>query len=122
VEGAPFQEWSPLGYRRELFDSASVGVSKGVTMKAHQALALVALTLLLGGTAVGSASTQEPSAPPQQPAASQQPSSPQQPVESQQPAGSKDSKAEAEAARKAARARLARCKEHPEICRQQAPK
>jgi hypothetical protein len=67
-------------------------------MKAYRVFALVALALLFGGGTLSGASAEEPT-PPQQ-----------------------KSKAEADAARKAARARVARCKIHPEICRQQPPK
>jgi hypothetical protein len=76
----------------------------GATMKAHHSLAVVTFTVLLGGIGSVSAWAEEPVAP-------QQPTAPQQ-----------NSKAEADAARKAARARIARCKVHPEICRQQPPK
>jgi hypothetical protein len=77
-------------------------------MKAHQALAVVTLTVLLAGSALAGASGAEPVAPQPQP---QQSTPPQQ-----------DSKADADATRKAVRARMARCKIHPEICRQQPPK
>jgi hypothetical protein len=124
VEGGSIPGTEPPWFTwRELLDFASVGVLKGLTMKAHQALAFVALTLLLGGSVLSSASAQAPSAPPSQPTEPQPPAAPQQPGKSEQPAGSQqDSKAEAELARKAARARMARCKDHPEVCRQQTPK
>ena len=68
-------------------------------MKAY--LTVAVLTLVLGGGALTRASAGEP------------PASQQESKEA--------SKAEAEAARKAARARVARCKLHPEICRQKPP-
>jgi len=95
----------------------------GSSYLAESAPAFVALTLLLGGSVLSSASAQAPSAPPPQPTEPQPPAAPQQPGKSEQPAGSQqDSKAEAELARKAVRARMARCKDHPEVCRQQTPK
>src|SRR5581483_5904264 len=93
------------------------------SMKLHGSLALAALALLLGGNPLSGAAGQEPSAPPSQPTEPQTPSTPQQPGKPDQPPGSEqDSKTETEAARKAARARMARCKAHPEVCRQQTPK
>lgn len=72
--------------------------SGGGTLKTRSPLVAVMITLFLGGSIPLSALACDAPAPPQKPTA------------------------EAEAARKAVRARLARCRLHPETCRQQPPK
>ena len=106
----------PFQARHELIAFASVGIE----MKAHQASAVVAVALLLGGSTLIGAFGAEPAAPQQnsEPAESKS-QNPEPPDPKAQDSNAEGSKSDADAARKAVRARMARCKAHPEICRQQ---